>query len=91
MLEYRYLMEKYLAEHSEQQISKKCLLDGNYLKPEYIIHHINLDTLDNRLKNFWVCKAKGHNLAHKSLLAIVDQLLKLSLLGFKNGYYYLNY
>lgn len=62
MLEHRFVMESYLAKHPELEISQKSLLNGKFLKPEYIVHHINLDTLDNRLENLWVCEEhKGHS------------------------------
>ena len=92
MLEHRYIIENYLSEHPELEISQNCLLDGKYLKPEYIVHHINLDTLDNRLENLWVCEGPSeHNSVHKSLLGIVEPLLKSRLLFFKEGEYSLNY
>ncbi|MFX0069970.1 MAG: hypothetical protein ACFFAO_02670, partial [Candidatus Hermodarchaeota archaeon] len=92
MPEHRYVMEKYLAEHPEGEISKESLLEGKYLKPDYIVHHINLDTIDNRVENLWVTKGtKGHNKVHKSLLKNVDSLLKSGPLDFKEGKYYLKF
>ncbi len=92
MREHRYVMEKYLAKHPELEIAQKSLTDGKYLKPEYIVHHINLDTLDNRSENLWVCeKHEGHHSVHASLIDIIDPLIKSGLLSFKEGKYYLNY
>jgi hypothetical protein len=91
MLEHRFVMESYLAKHPELEISQKSLLNGKFLKPEYIVHHINLDTLDNRLKNLWVCEEhKGHSSTHKLhplhifsfiniLKSLIDNLSKLAL------------
>ncbi len=92
MLEHRYVIENYLAKHLELGISQNSLLDGKFLKSEYKVHHINLVTLDNRLKNLWVCEEhKGHNSVHASLLDTVSPLIQSGLLSFKKGKYYLNY
>ena len=92
MSEHRYAMEKFLAKHLELEISQKSLLDGKFLKPEYKVHHINLDTIDNRLENLWVCEEhKGHHSVHTSLLRIVEPLINAGFLAFKKGKYCLNY
>ena len=92
MLEHRYVMEKYLAERPELEISQKSLLHGKFLKPEYIVHHINLDTIDNRVENLWVCEEHtGHHYIHANLVETVHLLIKAGFLSFKKGKYYLNY
>jgi hypothetical protein len=92
MLEHRYIMELYLRDHPNLEISKRALLNGLYLKSNFIVHHINLDTLDNRLENLWLCKNRtNHNSVHRSLLKLVDSLLKFKFLIFDNGIYQLNY
>ncbi len=92
MLEHRFVMESYLAKHPELEISQKSLLNGKFLKPEYIVYHINLDTLDNRLENLWDCEEhKGHSSVYASLINTVSRLIKAGLLSFKKGKYYLNY
>jgi len=92
MLEHRYVMETYLAKHSELEVSQKGLLDGEFLKTEYIVHHINLDTIDNRRENLWVCeKHTGHHSIHANLLKTVHLLIKAGFLSFKKGKYSLNY
>ena len=92
MLEHRYIMEKHLAEHPDWEISQNALLDGKYLKPEYKVHHVNLDSLDNRIENLWICEGhEGHNNIHKNPIELVDPLLKKDLLCFEEGKYDLNY
>ena len=92
MLEHRYVMETFLAKHLELEISQKSLLDGKFLKPEYKIHHINLDTIDNRRENLWVCEEHTeHHALHTGLLGTVDTLIKAGHLSFKIGKYHINY
>ena len=91
MLEHRYVIEQHLAKHPELEISKTCLIDGQYLKPEAHIHHVNLNYQDNRTENLWVFEnVKEHNKATKSLYNLVESLLTKELIGFKNGKYYNN-
>jgi hypothetical protein len=91
MLEHRYVIEQHLAKHPKLEISKKCLIDGKYLKPEAHVHHINLDYQDNRIENLWVFEnVKEHNVATKSLYNLVESLFTKELIGFKNGKYYIN-
>jgi hypothetical protein len=91
MAEHRYIMERYLAKHPKWEIYHKCLLDGKYLLPDCIVHHINLDTLDNRIENLWICEnQEEHNSIHKSLIELVKPLLELGFLVFEKGKYNLN-
>ncbi len=70
----------------------QCLLDGKYLLPDCIVHHINLDTLDNRLENLWLTTSQQeHNLIHNSLTGLVKPILELGFLVFEKGKYQLNY
>jgi len=88
MRESRYIMESYLAQ--EPELNKRYLINGKYLKQEYLVHHINLDKLDNRLENFYLCENHSeHNKVHNSLIKLVDELLRLGLMIFDNGKYFL--
>ena len=92
MREHRYIMERYLSEHPELQISHNYLLDSKYLKSKCEVHHINFDSLDNRLDNLWVCESgQEHQLIEGSLLNFVDDLLKAKLIVFRKGEYSLDY
>ena len=89
MLEHRYIIEQHLAKRPELEISKKCLIDGKYLKTEAHVHHINLNYQDNRTENLWVFEnVKEHNLTTKSLYNLVEELLNSGKIRFKEGKYH---
>ncbi len=103
LLEHRYIMERYLAElllktsqFSEHElrdfkIARNCLVDGKYLKPCCEVHHINLDGFDNRIENLWITQSKDEHLSiHSTLLELVNELLNLGFLIFKNEEYSLD-
>ena len=92
MLEHRYLIECYLREHPELEISKRFLNRDGYLYSDCEIHHINFDSLDNRLENLWICEnGREHKLIEGTLLNLVKELMKLGLIFFIDGRYSLNY
>ncbi len=91
MLEHRYIIECYLREHPELEISKRFLNSDRNLYSDCEIHHINFDSLDNRLENLWICENRSeHKLIEGTLLKLVEELMKLDLIFFSNGKYYLN-
>jgi len=85
--EHRYIAERNLAKSSNLELKNKYLLDGKYLQPEYHVHHINLDILDNRIENLWI--TNEHSKIHSSLRSLTKQLLDSGFLEFDNGRYYL--
>lgn len=90
MLEHRYLLERELERHPQKY--HKYLVNGKYLKTECRVHHVNLDSLDNRLQNLHPCKNHSeHEKIHSSLFDLIDVLLKKKFLIFNDGRYLLNY
>lgn len=92
MIEHRYIMEKNLSKHLVWGISRRCLIDGNYLKSECEVYHINLDFQDNRIENLWVFfeTNEAHQEARRSLLNLIDEIIKCKFIIFKNGLYNIN-
>lgn len=89
--DYRFIMEQYLSENPELEISKNYLDSNGKLKSSCRIHHINLDHEDNRLCNLWICEdISKHRQIHSSLTSLVSPLLKSGFNIFKEGKYYLN-
>lgn len=89
--EHRYIIEQYLSEHPELDISKKFLIDGKFLKSSCSVHHINLDHNYNQLDNLWICENESkHQVIQSSLLNFVDDLLKAKIIIFKSGEYRIN-
>ncbi len=88
---HRFVMERYLADHPELEISKKCMRDGKYLKPECPVHHINFDKSDVHINNLWPFPNKSeHLLVHHALVRLVPELLSRGLLKFNKGNYELS-
>ncbi len=61
--EHRLVAEEYLL-NDENSIE----IDGRlYLRPEYDVHHINFDKLDNRVENLQVLTKSEHMSLHSKL------------------------
>jgi len=56
----RYEGRKVIFEHRE--IAEATL--GRKLKPEEMVHHINMDKTDNRRRNLLICLKDYHRLLH---------------------------
>lgn len=76
VLEHRLLIEKKI---------------GRFLTVKEKVHHVNMISQDNRIKNLYLCSdSTEHNLCHASLNKCVDKLLKSKILQFKKGRYYIS-
>jgi hypothetical protein len=61
------------------------------IKKGEIIHHINYIRDDNRINNLHLYKNHSEHMgASRSLFKLVDKLLKLKIIKFKNGEYVMN-
>ena len=101
MYEHRYIIEQYYRtllrkatilreEHIDHQKAQEFLSPQGFLKPDAIVHHVNLDSRDNRLLNFYVCDISEHRLVHGSIYQLVEKLLDMGLIYFCNGIYFLD-
>ena len=67
VLEHRIIAEEYLLD-SINSID----IDGKkYLKPEYAVHHIDFDKLNNHINNLCVMKKDDHSAMHISFKTII--------------------
>lgn len=63
---------------------------GRQLEKGEIVHYINLDKLDNREGNLYLCKEQSeHSFLHRQLERIGAELYKRGIIGFKDGKYYI--
>ena len=61
---------------------------GRKLNRGEIVHHINLDKLDNNPSNIYVCKNNGSHLSlHRQLEQIAGELVRDGIIFFENGKY----
>lgn len=73
----------YVYEHTliiEQKI-------GRLPEKGEVIHHINLDKLDNSIDNLWLCGNKEHLVCHRSIEKLIKPLLEKGIIMFENGEY----
>lgn len=62
---------------------------GRFIGLKERVHHIDLDTLNNKPENLYVCVNRvEHNAVHNSLDAAVGRLIKQGIIKFGGGRYY---
>lgn len=67
VLQHRLVAERWLRENLPDSPFLIQLGDNSYLKPEYVVHHKNLDRKDNRVENLQVVTNSEHQKIHNAL------------------------
>ena len=78
--------ERYKVEH--RLIAEKML--GRPLTKEDIVHHVDLDKLNNEEYNLYICNKSEHTKLHKQLEQCAAELFKFGYIIFDNGKYIIN-
>lgn len=62
---------------------------GRKLRPGELVHHIDGDRQNNKVRNLWPSGSTGHRISHASLMNIGYELVRAGLVGFDrtNGIY----
>lgn len=60
---------------------------GRLPNKDEVVHHINLDKLDNSPENLWLCGNKEHLICHRSIEKLIKPLLEKGIIEFDNGEY----
>ena len=60
---------------------------GKLPQKKEVLHHINLDKLDNRFENLYLCGNKQHLICHRSIENLIKPLLDKNIIYFDNGIY----
>ena len=55
-----------------------------------VVHHIDLDKLNNDISNLYVCGHKEHSICHRSIERLIKPLLEREIIRFEEGVYILN-
>ena len=75
----------YVREH-RLKIEKKL---GRRLNSKELVHHIDLDKSNNKLSNLYVSLKQKHHEMHRQLERVAGNLVKLGIIKFNNGNYYI--
>ena len=60
---------------------------GRLPRKDEVVHHINLDKLDNSPSNLWLCVNREHLICHRSIEKLIKPLLECGIIEFKEGQY----
>lgn len=83
---YRKSQGDYRVQHRE--VAAKLL--GRKLSSKELVHHIDLDKLNNNKENLYVCNVVEHSSIHQQLNRVAGELVKLGIIKFKDGKYYID-
>lgn len=81
---YKKSQGKYRVEH--RKIATEML--GRDISPQEVVHHIDLDKLNNDKENLYVCNKNEHTSIHQQLNKVAGQLVKVGIIKFENGRYF---
>jgi hypothetical protein len=81
---YKKSQGKYRVQH--RKIAAEML--GRDITPQEVVHHIDMDKLNNNKENLYVCNKNEHSSIHQQLNKVAGELVKCGIIKFKNGKYY---
>ena len=63
-----------MEEHLGRKLNQKYSKTGK--KKDYeIVHHIDMNKLNNNIDNLWLCSVSDHTIAHASFNTICSELM----------------
>lgn len=69
------------------KLSDKSIHGVSKILQGEVLHHIDLDKLNNDFSNLFLCEHKQHLVCHRSIENLIKPLLQLGVIYFNNGEY----